>query len=48
MRKKVTRRELLNTQWIFKKRISRNIEIWKKGEKLLMWNRELLKVYRII
>ena len=48
MKKKVTRTELINMGWIFKKRIEKNLEIWKKGEKMLIWNREVLKVYRII
>jgi len=42
---KLSRKQLIRSKWKFVRRIGKNCEIWRKGEKMILWNRVTLKVY---
>jgi hypothetical protein len=44
---KLSKKQLIKSKWRFYRRIGKNCEIWKKGEKMILWNRKTLKVYLI-
>jgi len=44
---KLSRKQLIKSGWKFIRCVGKNCEIWQKGEKKILWNRVILKVYLI-
>lgn len=45
---KASRKALMILHWKFVRTQGLNCEVWKKGDMLILWNRETWKIYRLI